>query len=178
MMLGRRLPAWKEVAAVYGIAVLIIYAWSLVWFFWKYPSWILFLNSGEIYALLAYVLTVNFMESLFVLFFPIAASIFLPLKWFHDQFIARGSALVISILVFFILMANQFDGRTKFNQNLIELLIIPYTIFTLFFVFAAGKNIIMHTVIENIADRTIVFIYISGFLSIISLITVIIRNLY
>jgi hypothetical protein len=172
-----RIPKLKQIAPVYSVIVFIVYSWTIFWFFWKFNSWTYYLRPGEIFTILAYTLSVNLFESLLVLLLPITLSVLMPRKWFLDQFVARGAALVLAGLCYLIYVAYQFKGRTEFHQTQVMRLSIPVFFVILFLVFAAGKWSLLRKAFESIADRTTIFLYILIPISIISLLIVIVRNL-
>ena len=67
----KRIPSWGKIVPVFAVIVLIVYAWTIIWFFWKLPSWLFFLNAGEILTAFAYSLATNLAESLVVLCAPL-----------------------------------------------------------------------------------------------------------
>src|SRR5262245_612327 len=93
MTLFDKIPRLNKLFPVYAFVVLMIYAWTLRWFIWKFSSWIFYLRADEILVILMYSLSVNLIESLLVLSLFIGISLLLPKMWFYDQFVARGTAL-------------------------------------------------------------------------------------
>src|SRR5512146_2034650 len=77
----RHLPHWGQVIPVYGMIAIVLYSWTLMRFFWKLPSWLYFLNGGEILGSLAYLLVINFLESLVFLCGPLFLAFVLPKGW-------------------------------------------------------------------------------------------------
>jgi hypothetical protein len=75
-----RLPPIQQIFAVYGISALLIHGWTLIWFFWKLPSWEYFLNFREISVALAYAMAVNLLECLSILFALLLFCLALPHK--------------------------------------------------------------------------------------------------
>ena len=176
MAIFKRMPAWGEVAPVYAVIVLMVYAWTLVWFFWKLPSWLFFLNAGEIVIALAYSLATNLVESLAVLCAPLVMSLALPKAWFHDRFVARGGALAISGLAYMMYLANQFKTKDDYPSLTLKTWSLALAvILILFIVYLAGRLSFLRKPIELIADRAIIFLYISLPLSLIALVVVIFR---
>src|SRR5512146_67672 len=92
-----RIPRWAQIIPVFGIILLVIYGWSLMWFFWEVPSWLHYLHLDEILVLLAYTFATNFAESLTVLCGPLLLALVLPKKWFRDVFVARGTVLALAV---------------------------------------------------------------------------------
>jgi hypothetical protein len=171
-----RIPKAAQIAAVYAVIVFTIYGWTLLWFFWKYPSWLYFLNIGEILTVLAYSLATNFFESLLVLAAPVALAVVLPKKWFYDVFVARGLALVLPILGYMMYIAFQFESKLDYPTEILNWAPVILGA-TLLLIFVVGKVGFLHKALEIFADRATIFIYLSIPLSIISILVVAIRIL-
>jgi hypothetical protein len=171
-----RLPKAAQIAAVYSVIVFVVYSWTLLWFFWKYPSWLYFLNIGEIATVLAYSLATNFFESLLVLVAPLILAVILPKKWFYDAFVAQGIALVLPILGYMMYIAYQFESKLDYPTQ--ELNWAPVILLaTLLLVFVVGKVVFLRKALEFFADHSTIFIYISVPISLISVLVVVIRIL-
>jgi len=171
-----RLPKVAQIAAVYAVIVFTVYSWTLLWFFWKYPSWLYFLNIGEILTVLAYSLATNFFESLVVLIAPLAVTVILPKKWFYDAFVARGVALVLPILGYMMYIAFQFESKLDYPTEALNWAPVILAV-TLLLVFVVGRVGFLRKVIEVFADRATIFIYLTIPLSLISVLVVVVRML-
>jgi len=88
-----RFPKVAQLAPVYALTVLLVYGWTILWFFWKLPSWLFFMTIGEILGVVAYAMSMNLLESLCVVLIPVLLSVALPQKWFYDKFVVCGAAL-------------------------------------------------------------------------------------
>jgi hypothetical protein len=176
LVIFKRIPAWGQVAPVYAVIVLMVYTWTSLWFFWKLPSWLFFLNAGEIAIAFAYSLATNFVESLAVLCGPLLLSMALPKKWFYDQFVARGAALALSGLGYMMYIAFQFKTNADYpSLNLKAWTLVLAAGIILFIVYLAGRLSFLRKVIEFVADRAIIFLYITVPLSLISLAVLLVR---
>lgn len=161
---------------MYSVIVFTVYSWTLLWFFWKYPSWLYFLNIGEIITVLAYSLATNFFESLVALLAPLALAVILPKKWFCEAFVARGIALVLPILGYMMYIAFQFESKLDYPTQ--ELNWAPAVLVaTLLLVFIVGRVSFLRKALEFFADRATIFIYLTIPLSLISVMVVVIRML-
>ena len=156
--------------------VFTIYSWTLLWFFWKYPSWLYFMNIGEILTVLAYSLATNFFESLLVLAAPFALAVVLPRKWFYDAFVARGIALVLPILGYMMYIAFQFESKLDYPTEALNWAPVILAA-TLLLVFIVGRVSFLRKAIELFADRATIFIYLTIPLSLVSVLVVAIRML-
>jgi hypothetical protein len=171
-----RVPKLKEILPVYAIIVLMIYGWTILKFNYYVPSWLHFLNIGEILSVFAYSMATNFFESMVVLLGVIAVGAVLPAKWFADVFIARGTSLSILVLGLMMYVSSQFITKEYYPSEIIDwipaiFLLIAVTVY--FF----GRLQFMRNAIEFFADRAIVFLYISVPVSVFSLVVIAIRNI-
>ena len=174
----RRIPSGAQIIPVYGVIVLIVYTWTLLWFFWKVPSWLYFLSAAEILMQLAYSFATNFLESIVVLCGPLMLTLVLPRKWFHDVFVARGASLSIAGLGYMMFLASQFTDKDAYPSLWLKawsVLLALAIISVLVYIF--GRIALLRKVLESIADRVSIFVYILTPLSIISLLIVVIRSL-
>lgn len=177
MAIFKRIPKAGQIAAVYAVIMFPIYSWTLLWFFWKYPSWSFFMNIGEILVMLAYALANCFAESLVVLLIPVLVAFILPQKWFYDNFIARGVALMLPILGYIMYLAYQINGELDYPSQALDW--APVVLVAAFLlVFLAGKPGLLRKALEAIADRMTIFIYLFVPLSILSIIVVAIQVLF
>ncbi len=174
----RRLPGWPQIIPVYGVIVLMVYSWTLLWFFWKVPSWLFFLNAGEILTNLAYVLATNLAESLVVACGPLFLALVLPKKWFHDVFIARGASLSIAGLGYMMFLAEQFQNNSDYPSTSLHAWTVALAAAGIaLLVYLCGQSAVLRRIIEFVADRVSIFVYILTPLSILSLLVVIARSL-
>jgi len=161
---------------VYAVIVLMIYAWTMLWFFWKLPSWLYFLTAGEILTSFAYAMATNFAESLAVLCAPVILGIVLPKRWFYDVFVARGASLVMAGLGYMMYVAYQF--RTKDSYPSLSLKPWSFALallLILLFVFLVGRIVLLRKIFEFVADRATIFLYISIPLSLLSIIVILVH---
>ena len=173
-----RFPRWAQIIPVFGIILLIIYSWTLIWFFWDVPSWLHYLHVGEIMLLLAYTLATNFAESLVVLGCLLLLALVLPKKWFRDVFVARGTVLVLAALGCMIFLAEQFtdkDAYPTFWLRIPTLLAVAAAIAVL--VYLGGRIAVVRRVLEALADRVSIFTYVLVPLSVLSVLAVAFRVL-
>jgi hypothetical protein len=171
-----RVPKLKEILPVYAIIVLMIYGWTIFNFNYNLPSWLHYLNMGEIMTIVAYSMAINLLESIFVLLGVIAVGLVFPKKWFAEAFIARGASLSILVLGLMMYVANQFTYKEYYPTEMIHWSPVLLLLMGLF-VYFLGRMEFLRTGIEFFADRAIIFLYISIPVSILSLIVVIIQNI-
>ncbi len=156
--------------------VLMIYTWTIMWFFWKLPSWLFFMNAGEILLNFIYSLSVNFTESIIVLCAPILLCMLLPRKWFYDVFVSRGTALALAGLGYMMYLAFQFETKNDYpSLNLKAWALVLAIAAILLIVYLAGKISLPKKILEVVADRATIFLYITIPISVISILVVLVH---
>lgn len=162
---------------VYAVIALMIYTWTIMWFFWKLPSWLFFMNLGEILLTFIYSLSVNFIESILVLCAPVLLCLVLPRKWFYDVFVARGTAMTLTGLGYMMYLAFQFQTKNDYPSiNLKPWSLLITLVVILLIVFLVGKISIPRKVLEMLADRATIFLYITIPASLISVAVVLVHS--
>ncbi len=170
------LPRWGQIIPVYGIIAIILYAWTLMRWFWQLPSWLYFLNGGEIVGSLAYLLVINFLESVAFVCGPLLLALILPSQWFRDVFVARGAAFSLATLGCMMLLAEQFNNYNDYpNLSLPVWWVLVAAAAIGVVVYLCGRVGALRKVLEVVADRASIFAYILAPLSVLSLVLVIIR---
>lgn len=171
MAIFNRLPGWPQIAAVYSVIVLVIYSWTLLWFFWKFPSWLYFLSLWEIMRVFCYAIATNLLESLLVMLPLLALAMTLPRRWFVDDFVARSVPAALLGLGYMMYLASQFRGKEDYPSDIIQL--IPFALAAMLLAaFLGGKIKPLRSAIEGFADRATIFLYISIPLSLACLLVV------
>jgi hypothetical protein len=173
----KRLPTQKEVTPVYAVIVIMIYGWTILKFNYFMTGWLYFLNIGEIVNVFTYAMTVNLLESLVVLLGVATIGFILPRKWFADAFVARGAGFSVLILALLMYVAEQFEAKDYYPADIIRW--FPFILFLmLLFVYILGRVQVTRKAIEFFADRAIIFLYVSLPLSGVSLVAVLLRNVF
>lgn len=177
MNIVKKIPGLEKVVPVYAVIVVMIYTWSLLHFFWRLPSWLNFSTLGEIAVLFSYTVVVNLIESILVLLALVMFSMILPSKWFYDQFVSKGSSLVLLGL----------GSLMAFNQYLLDDILSPLMMLAKFLaaiaiifilIFLIDRIGILKKGLEELANRMVIFLYIWIPISAIALLTVLIRNIF
>jgi hypothetical protein len=177
LVISDRIPAQKEIVPVYAVIVLMVYGWTILKFNYNLPGWLYFLNLGEIMSILAYSMVTNLLESLVVLAGVIVLGSILPKKIFSDAFIARGASLSILVLAVMMYIAGQFSTKQYYPAEIIRWSPAIFVLIMLV-VYAIGRVHFARRVIEFFADRAIIFLYITIPLSAISLVAVLLQNIF
>ncbi|HTP02445.1 MAG TPA: hypothetical protein VMJ64_13815, partial [Anaerolineales bacterium] len=174
----QRLPSRAELASVFAIIILVIYTWTMLWFFWKLPSWMYFLNAREILMVFSYSLATNLLESLAVLAFPLLLAILLPKRWFADAFVARGAAFALAALGCLIYLAYQFSSKALYPAVLRSAApFVAALALIVLAVYLAGRVVPLRRGIEFLAERATIFLYILVPLSLLSMLVILLHSL-
>jgi hypothetical protein len=174
--ISSRIPPREQILAVYAVIVLMVYTWTIQWFNYNLPAWLGFLTAGEVLGIFAYAMANNFLESLLALAAILAFGAVLPRSLFRDAFVARGAGLAALTLGFMMYAARQFSTKEYYPAELVRW--TPAILAAiLVLVFLLGRVKYLRLPVEFIADRAIIFLYISIPVSVVCVIAVLIRNL-
>ena len=177
MSIIKKIPKLEEIAPVYAVIVMMVYPWTLTRFFWKLSSWILFASVGDLAAFVAYMVVVNLLESILILLVLLAMSIILPRKLFYDRFKTRSVALVLFGLGFLIYLNRNLHADAPFPMTLVRWIPMAVVV-VLVLVFLVDKVGFLRRVLDELASRLTVFLYISIPISVVSLLVILIRNVF
>ncbi len=177
MSFKNRIPALAEILPVYGAISAVTFVWSMIQFTWNLNSWLYFSTPGEILTIFAYTMTAHLAESLLILFALTAFFFILPSAWTFRQFTAK--ATLTALLLFSVLIYRNSYFPTKALSELPQRQwLLIFGALALIAVFPFGKAEAARAFIENLADRAVVFLYITVPLGVLSLIAVLARNLF
>lgn len=177
MSISKRIPSIEKILPVYAVIVMVIYTWTIFRYFWNAPSWVLYSTIGEFITIYAYMVVVNFIESLLVLLVPVLMSIILPAKWFYTRFESKG-VLLVSLGLGYLLYLNQnLYGLDSFPLELVSWMPVA-AIAILVLVFVLDRIDFLCKILLEIANRLTVFLYIFIPISLVSLLIVLIRNIF
>jgi hypothetical protein len=166
----------QELTPVYAVIVVILYSWSLIHFFWKLPSWLDFLSAGEISVVLAYMIVINAIESILVLLAVLVARWVFFWAWPDGQFIVKGVVLVVAGLGFLMLRNHYFPTKALYALTLTHWLSLSGAAI-LIILFPFGRIPLFQRAVASLADRFVVFLYISMPATVLAILIVVLRNL-
>ena len=176
LSITEKIPKLQDIAPVYAVIVMMIYPWTLTRYFWKLSGWILFASGGDLAAFFAYMVVVNLLESILILLVPLSMSIILPRKLFYDRFKTRSVALVLFGLGFLIYLNRNLHADAPFPMTLVQW--IPVAgVAILVLVFLVDQVGFLRRVLDELANRLTIFLYISIPVSVIALLVVLMRNI-
>src|SRR5689334_2569215 len=175
-----RWPSWQSILRVYGVIVFFLYSWTLLASFYKLPSWMYFLNLYDISSIYAYSFSANLLESLVVMAVVLLMeyTIFLPFRN-RDGFQSRSVIMVIVILgciMTRLILYRSPEKSLAFVQGewiWWSLSLVGAYVMALL----ASRSRFLINLIDGLAERTVVFVYIYIALSLVALLMVLIRNI-
>jgi hypothetical protein len=170
-----RFPTLRENIQVYAVVAVPVYAWTILWLFWELPSWLNFLAVDEIVPIFAYALTTNLLESVLILAGLNFFCFLLPAHWFQDSFIVRSFLFLLPALGFLMYYASLFKEEVDPPASL--LLWSPVVFVACVFASLLLSRIpTVKNLVESIADRLTIFLYLIVPLSLLALLLVLVRN--
>jgi len=156
----RKLPGWGQIIPVYAVIVTMVYGWTIIRFFWKVPSWLLFMSVGDLLSALSFTLTANLIESLLILVGLLFLCLLLPLKWFRDAFIVHGSLISGLSLGYLMLIADHYRSKTDVPTEVFAW--APLVVIVIAFVLILFNRLSpLRKLVEDLADRLTIFLYLS-----------------
>ena len=177
LSITEKIPKLQDIAPVYAVIVMMIYPWTLTRYFWKLSGWILFASGRDLAAFFAYMVVVNLLESILILLVPLAMSIILPRKLFYDRFKTRSVALVLFGLGFLIYLNRNLHADAPFPMTLVQWIPVA-SVAILVLVFLVDQVGFLRRVLDELANRLTIFLYISIPVSVIALLVVLVRNVF
>lgn len=175
----QRLPNFSTIIPVYAVVAFPIFSWTTVVWFWKLPYWLNFLTVGEIASIFSYAMMTALFESLLVIGFLLLICFILPAKLFRDQFVARGTWLALGLTLAF--LGNGL-WRSTLGYSYIEASFVFWTLISVLVIcvltYAAARVAFMGRLAEWISDRLTIFLYILIPVFALSVVIVIIRNVF
>ncbi len=174
----KRFPARADIPPVFAVITFMLYAWTLVQFFWKLPSLTFYLYIGEIFAIFSYALVESLFESLALLGFLLALSFLLPPAALRDVFIVRGTSLTLILTGSAMLFWNRFSELgLPMTKHIFLWTAVTIAAACLAVFFSTRINLLARG-LAGLADRLIVFLYLLMPLSALALGTVLVRSLF
>lgn len=167
---------------VFSIVVFIVFSWMLYRFFYQVPSWLGYLSVWGVLVIAAYALSFALIESLVFMGFILLLDLAFPARHFKDKFVAQGSALALVIGAGAVLLQRKINVISKLEEGhivgftlafLVLLALVSFISSLLFDRFQSLARLV-----NAVAERMTLFIYIYVPLGLLSLVVVIVRNLF
>ncbi len=180
--LAARMPDRGAVLSVYSVLVCLLYSWTLFTSFFALPSWIYFLDLFDLVALYAYSFVFDFIDTIFALIIVLT----FEFVWMLIPGMRREDFRPRTVMYTLVLLTSSairlynlrgYEGITKFLEGEGVWWIGAFVLAILLAVIAP-RIAWVRALLEGFADRAVVFLYIYLPLSLMSLIIVIIRNVF
>ena len=175
-LIRNRLPSRQEVIAVFGVVVFVCHSWTLLGFFNKLSSFILYFTPSEIFAIFAYMMSVALLESIVVTILLVLLSIVLPSSWFRDGFAYKGFVIVVIATAASILFQKFLPDEFPSTLMLAVFTIVPLALIVIFIIISRSFPRLQNIFLD-IQDRFSIMLYIFVPIGILSLMVVLFRNL-
>jgi hypothetical protein len=172
-----RLPESQSILRVYAVIAVMFSGWTIIVFLRKLPSWLLTLNTGEIFTVFSYAMVVNLIESLIVLLLLLSICALLPPRLLRDQFAVRGTIAslgLIGSLITVLLLLKRFGigGTDRLLMGFLAIILL-----TAFLLAFSSRIRFIQSAALWISDRLVVFLFILIPLFAILFLYVIFRNI-
>lgn len=177
VFLANRFPKPQEIISVYAVGVAILYTFTLFAAFNDFSrNWVLYLSITDILSIFAYMITGAFFESLLVITALLFVGFILPPKILQGRFILYGVIMIVTFLGSLTLRDGTLVGISDILKNS-RMVFTSFAVST--FVFAALGEFFtgIRKIIELIADRCVILLYVYMPLSLISVIVIVFRNI-
>jgi len=174
----KRIPPFSDILSTLAFTALLVYGRMFYVFTWKLPSWLMFLNVGELFSILSYSLAFALLETISIVLVLLLIGFILPPAWFRDVFVVRGLWLVtvwlVSLMIFF-------ERLSELGLGLLVALYLWVGITILVAILAAFFSTrvrIMRAAALWFADRAVNFLFVLVPASLIGMIVVAVRNIF
>jgi hypothetical protein len=174
----KKAPKIEELLPVYALITTAMFIWSTLQYFWRLPSWFYVSTASEMFSIFAYMAVTNLIETLLLFLLIVAVLFVLPPALTHEQWAVK-STLLAAVILGFLIYRNYYYYPDKVLYEITRRQILAlFVVDILILVFPFNKFPAVRKAIENLADRFVIFLYITVPLTIISIIVVIWRNLF
>ncbi len=153
-----------------------LFLWTALLFLWYLPSWLHFQPVGEVMGVFSYVMAASFLEGLCFLLFLLVLCFILPPEWLRDDFPAHGTAITlptIGMIMIYFRITNENIARIIFSP---VGLVVALVIVALFY-FSTNNQKIRKMFIA-LSERLTVFLYVIIPVFILSLLNILVRNIF
>ena len=175
-LIRNRMPSRGEIIAVFGVVVFACHSWTLLGFFNKLSSFLLYFNLGEILSIFAYMMSVALLESIAVTILLVLLSIILPSSWLRDGFAYKGFVIVVIATAASILFQKFLPDEFPSTLFLAVSTIVPLVLIVV--LIGVSRSIPrLQSIFLDIQDRISIMLFIYVPIGILSLIVVLFRNL-
>jgi hypothetical protein len=175
-----RLPDSQSIRSVFAVIVTLVYSWTLFVSFHQLPSWLFYLNIGEILSLYAYSFAIDLLDSLLLLVLVLLLEMTVFILANKEKFQSRAITIVVTLLGSLMLRLSLFPAYEDVGVFVSGELIWWALTFLLglALILVVQKTGPIRNLLNGFASRAVVFLYIYIPLSFIALVIVVFRNVY
>ena len=174
-----RFPSRRDVLAVYGFVVFVVYSWTMLSSLWKLPSWLYSLDAGQIVSVYAYSFVFDFIESVLILLPLLFIAVILPAQFWKINFVANG-VLIVVILIASLTAHVYFyfiNGTPIAFVSTQKVWLAITALIAIIALWALHKTAWLRNGLRGLADSSLIFLYIYPTLTVVSFFIVAARNL-
>ena len=158
---SRLLPDRQSIAMVFAVVSLVYYGRTFLSIFWEFNSWIKNLTSWEILSIISSAIVRSFLEAALLVLVVLMLAAVLPGKVLREKFAVRGSIVMICVLASIMIHVKLYEIGT---QNVLVRSVLLWWCATLLLTALLAWLLPMlrvaETIVYEIADRAIIFLYI------------------
>jgi predicted membrane channel-forming protein YqfA (hemolysin III family) len=155
-----------------------VYSWTNLWFLHKLPSWVLFVELWDILGIFAYVQAFALMESTVLFLFLVVLALILPAQSFGESLVDYGSILML-IHASWILVLHVVGGEIfGWGRGKVLLLLALYLASVGVSLALVHRSSHIAKLLQMLADRLVVMLYIYVPLGTLGLVFVLLRNVF
>lgn len=174
--MGTRFPHRSDIIAVLSIAVFVCFSWSIIGFFNKLSSFILYLTPAEIAAIFAYMMAFAFLESLVATGILVLLSAMLPSSWLREGFAYKGFVILVIATIDALAFQKSLGDVYPPARTLLLLSLLPLVLIVVLLLALRSMPRLQNFLI-NVQDRFLILLFVYIPIGIISLLAVTFRNL-
>ena len=162
VMIADWLPDRRSLLLVFGVAAFLTYTWTVLTSFWKFPSWLFFLDIGQISSIYAYSFLVNLIESVLLTAGVILVRAIAPGLWWKDDFVSLSVLSMVGFVAGLNLWIRQYDPSAAsgvfLDGQMVWIIALPVVLLVL--ALLSHKVEFLKRAARGFADRTVIFLYI------------------
>jgi hypothetical protein len=171
-----RFPRRSDVIAVLAVAVFVCFSWTIIGFFNKLSSFILYFTPGEIANIFAFMMAFALVESLAATGVLVLLSAILPSRWLKDGFAFKGFVILLVATMTAILFQKALRDYFPSMQTLMTYSLLPLLLMALL-VWLVHSRPRLQKILLSVQDRILIMLFIYLPLGVIGLLVVMARDL-
>ena len=162
--------------AVLAVAVFVCFSWTIIGFFNKLSSFILYFTPGEIANIFAFMMAFALLESLAAAGLLILLSAVLPSSWLKEGFAFKGFVILLVATITAVLFQKALRDYFPSLQTLLTYSLIPLLVMALpvWFLHSQPR---LQKILLAVQDRILIMLFIYVPIGVIGLLVVVARDL-